>query len=586
MPARYGRVMLKLQGIAVSPGVTIGEALVLDSEGFRIPRRFVARSAVDSELERLARAVADTAKEIERNRDAIKLELGGQYAAIFEAHLAMLHDTRLQEELQSAVRDRNWWPEYAVSRTLRRYAKVFQNLDNHIAQRAHDIYDIEKSLLRNLLGERRETLADISQPVIVLAHNLTPSETANLDRRFVQGFATELGGPGSHTAIVAEGLEIPAVVGLGPFLADVSGGEPVILDGNQGVVILQPDEETIARYRLEAEIARSVAARLDTLRDLPAETIDGVRIGIHGNIEFPNEAEHCIARGCDGIGLYRTEFLYLTSPREPTEEDHFAAYSEVVRAMPNLPVVIRTLDLGADKLRTETTSEERNPCLGLRSIRLSLRHIPSFRTQLRAILRVSAMGDVRVLFPLISTILELRQARMVLADVMEDLAEKRIDFNRNMKVGMMVETPAAAMMIDVFVKEVDFVSIGTNDLIQYTLAVDRGNKDVADLYNASDPSVLRLIRRSLDAAAAVGVPANLCGQMSGSVVYTQLLLGLGLRQLSVPPSSIPEVKQVCRSVSVAECRLIADRALEMDSAREVKNFLRDQLSRVLPETAV
>ncbi len=586
MPARYGRVMLKLQGIAVSPGVTIGEALVLDSEGFRIPRRFVARSAVDSELERLARAVADTAKEIERNRDAIKLELGGQYAAIFEAHLAMLHDTRLQEELQSAVRDRNWWPEYAVSRTLRRYAKVFQNLDNHIAQRAHDIYDIEKSLLRNLLGERRETLADISQPVIVLAHNLTPSETANLDRRFVQGFATELGGPGSHTAIVAEGLEIPAVVGLGPFLADVSGGEPVILDGNQGVVILQPDEETIARYRLEAEIARSVAAQLDTLRDLPAETIDGVRIGIHGNIEFPNEAEHCIARGCDGIGLYRTEFLYLTSPREPTEEDHFAAYSEVVRAMPNLPVVIRTLDLGADKLRTETTSEERNPCLGLRSIRLSLRHIPSFRTQLRAILRVSAMGDVRVLFPLISTILELRQARMVLADVMEDLAEKRIDFNRNMKVGMMVETPAAAMMIDVFVKEVDFVSIGTNDLIQYTLAVDRGNKDVADLYNASDPSVLRLIRRSLDAAAAVGVPANLCGQMSGSVVYTQLLLGLGLRQLSVPPSSIPEVKQVCRSVSVAECRSIADRALEMDSAREVKNFLRDQLSRVLPETAV
>ncbi|RLS99218.1 MAG: phosphoenolpyruvate--protein phosphotransferase [Planctomycetota bacterium] len=578
--------MLKLQGIAVSPGVTIGEALVLDSEGFRIPRRFVARSAVDSELERLARAVADTAKEIERNRDAIELELGGQYAAIFEAHLAMLHDTRLQEELQSAVRDRNWWPEYAVSRTLRRYAKVFQNLDNHIAQRAHDIYDIEKSLLRNLLGERRETLADISQPVIVLAHNLTPSETANLDRRFVQGFATELGGPGSHTAIVAEGLEIPAVVGLGPFLADVSGGEPVILDGNQGVVILQPDEETIARYRLEAEIARSVAAQLDTLRDLPAETIDGVRIGIHGNIEFPNEAEHCIARGCDGIGLYRTEFLYLTSPREPTEEDHFAAYSEVVRAMPNLPVVIRTLDLGADKLRTETTSEERNPCLGLRSIRLSLRHIPSFRTQLRAILRVSAMGDVRVLFPLISTILELRQARMVLADVMEDLAEKRIDFNRNMKVGMMVETPAAAMMIDVFVKEVDFVSIGTNDLIQYTLAVDRGNKDVADLYNASDPSVLRLIRRSLDAAAAVGVPANLCGQMSGSVVYTQLLLGLGLRQLSVPPSSIPEVKQVCRSVSVAECRLIADRALEMDSAREVKNFLRDQLSRVLPETAV
>jgi len=574
--------MLKLQGIAVSPGVTIGEALVLDSEGFRIPRRFVARSAVDTELERLSNAVAETAREIARNRDAVHAELGEQYAAIFEAHLAMLHDERLQQELTSAVRDRNWWPEYAVSRTLRRYAKVFQGLDNHISQRAHDIYDIEKSLLRNLLGQRRETLAAISQPVIVLAHNLTPSETANLDRRFVQGFATELGGPGSHTAIVAEGLGIPAVVGLGPFLVDVSGGEPVILDGNQGLVILQPDEETIAHYRLEVEAARAVAVGLSLLRDLPAETLDGVRVQITGNIEFPSEAQQCLNRGCDGIGLYRTEFLYLTSPREPTEEDHFAAYSEVVRAMSGKPVVIRTLDLGADKMRTATTpEEERNPCLGLRSIRLSLRQLPQFRTQLRAILRASALGDVRVMFPLISTIVELRQARMVLADVMEDLAEHGIAFNRTMPVGMMVETPAAVMMLDVFIKEVDFISIGTNDLIQYTLAVDRGNKEVADLYNASDPAVLRLLRRSLDVAREAGVSANVCGQMSGSVMYTQLLLGLGLRQLSVPASSIPEVKQVCRSVSVAECRVIAEKALSMDGAREVKVFLRDQLRRLL-----
>jgi phosphotransferase system enzyme I (PtsI) len=576
--------MLKLQGIAVSAGVTIGEALVLDSEGFRIPRRFVARSAVDTELERLQTAVGETAREIERNRDAIKSELGGQYAAIFDAHLAMLHDPKLQAELASAVRDKNWWPEYAVSRTLRRYAKVFQNLDNHIAQRAHDIYDIEKSLLRNLLGQRRETLAAISQPVIVLAHNLTPSETATLDRRFVKGFATELGGPGSHTAIVAEGLEIPAVVGLGPFLSDVSGGEPVILDGNQGVVILQPDEETIARYRLEVEAERSAHERLAAIRDLPAETTDGVRVQITGNIEFPSEAEQCLSRGCDGIGLYRTEFLYLTSKREPTEEDHFAAYSAVVRAMPDKPIVIRTLDLGADKMLTETSLEdERNPCLGLRSIRLSLRQLPMFRTQLRAILRASALGDVRVMFPLICTIVELRQARMVLADVMEDLTEHGIPFNRNMPVGMMVETPAAVMMLDAFIKEVDFVSVGTNDLIQYTLAVDRGNKEVADLYNACDPAVLRLLRRSLDVAREAGVPANVCGQMSGSVMYTQLLLGLGLRQLSVPASAIPEVKQVCRSVSVADCRRIAERVLEMDGAREVKAFLRDQMRRLLTD---
>lgn len=577
--------MLKLQGIAVSSGVTIGEALVLDSEGFRIPRRFVARSAVDTELQRLSNAIAETTAEIKKNRDAVRGELGEQYAAIFDAHLAMLHDQRLQEELTNAVRERNWWPEYAVSRTLRRYAKVFQKLDNHIAQRAHDIYDIEKSLLRNLLGQRRETLASISEPVVILAHNLTPSETANLDRRFVKGFATELGGPGSHTAIVAEGLEIPAVVGIGPFLADVSGGEPVILDGNQGVVILQPDEETIARYRLEAEVAETVAASLGQLRDLPAETVDGVRIQIRGNIEFPEEVEQCTRRGSDGIGLYRTEFLYLTSQHEPSEEDHYRAYCKVINALDEKPMVVRTLDLGSDKMLTEKSpEEERNPCLGLRSIRLSLRQLPMFRTQLRAILRASVHGDVRVMFPLVSTILELRQARLVLSDVMEDLAEHDIDFNPKLKIGIMVETPAAAMMLDAFIEEVDFVSVGTNDLIQYTLAVDRGNKDVADLYSACDPAVIRLLKRSLDVADDAGVTASVCGQMSGSVMYTQLLLGLGLRELSVPAASIPEIKQAVRSVSIADCQAVAKRVLEMNSARDVKAFLRDQKRRLLAET--
>ncbi len=577
--------MLKLQGIAVSSGVTIGEALVLDSEGFRIPRRFVARSAVDTELQRLSNAIAESTAEIKKNRDAVREELGEQYAAIFDAHLAMLHDQRLQEELTSAVRERNWWPEYAVSRTLRRYAKVFQKLDNHIAQRAHDIYDIEKSLLRNLLGQRRETLASISEPVVILAHNLTPSETANLDRRFVKGFATELGGPGSHTAIVAEGLEIPAVVGIGPFLADVSGGEPVILDGNQGVVILQPDEETIARYRLEAEVAETVAASLGHLRDLPAETVDGVRVQIRGNIEFPEEVEQCMRRGSDGIGLYRTEFLYLTSQHEPSEEDHYRAYSKVIDAIDGKPMVVRTLDLGSDKMLTEKSpEEERNPCLGLRSIRLSLRQLPMFRTQLRAILRASSRGDVRVMFPLVSTIIELRQARLVLADVMEDLAEHDIDFNPKLKIGIMVETPAAAMMLDAFIEEVDFVSVGTNDLIQYTLAVDRGNKDVADLYSACDPAVIRLLKRSLDIADDAGVSASVCGQMSGSVMYTQLLLGLGLRELSVPAAAIPEIKQAVRSVSIADCQAVAKRVLEMNSARDVKAFLRDQKRRLLAET--
>ncbi len=419
--------MQQLQGIAVSPGVAIGEALVMDNEGFRIPRRFVTRDAVEHELERLAKAMDVAGSEIAANRDAISRELGKQYGAIFEAHLLMLEDPELLRELQELIRERHYSPEYAVSRVLRRFAKVFQTLESsYLAARANDIFDIEKRLLRNLLGESREELSHLTSPVLILAHDLTPSETARLDRKFVRGFVTEIGGPGSHTAIVAEGLEIPAVVGVGQFLTDVSGGDLVIIDGNHGCVILNPDEETIARYRHEAEESRTLARSLESLRDLPAETSDGVRIELYGNIEFPHEVHQCAERGSDGIGLYRTEFLYLGSDGDPSEDDHFEAYSQVIQAMGDRPVTMRTLDLGADKLSNLPHPEgERNPFLGLRSIRLSLRNLPLFRRQLRAILRASVLGNVRVMFPLISTVRELRQAKMVLADVMEDLEENR-----------------------------------------------------------------------------------------------------------------------------------------------------------------
>ncbi|HVX16211.1 MAG TPA: phosphoenolpyruvate--protein phosphotransferase [Pirellulales bacterium] len=575
--------MQKLQGIAVSPGVAIGEALVMGNEGFRIPRRFLSRDAVHDELERLQRAIDSAAAEIERNRDAVTGELGSEYGAIFDAHLQMLRDPRLGGELEQMIRERHYSPEYAVSRTLRRYAKVFQSLESgYMAQRASDIFDIEKRLLRNLLGRRREEISSLTSAVLVLAHNLTPSETANLDRRFVRGFVTEVGGAGSHTAIVAEALEIPAVVGTGPFLTDVSGGDLVIIDGNQGLVILHPDEETIARYRHEVEERRTMAARLESLRDLPAETADGARIQLMGNIEFPHEVAHCVERGADGVGLYRTEFLYLGAEIEPDEETHYRAYADVIQAMGGHPVVIRTLDLGADKLTDQSDDVERNPFLGLRSIRLSLRNLPLFRTQLRAILRASTLGDVRVMFPLISTMLELRQAKMVLADVMEDLEEHGLPFNREMRVGMMVEVPSAVILIDHFVSEVDFLSIGTNDLIQYTLAVDRSNKEVASLYTASDPAVLKLIDMAVNAARRRQIPVNLCGQMSGNSLYTMLLIGLGLRQFSVPPSAIPEIKKVCRSVTVDQCEAVAAHVMTLENARDIKSFLKEELKKILP----
>jgi phosphotransferase system enzyme I (PtsI) len=577
--------MERLQGIAVSPGIAIGEALVLDNEGFRIPRRFLPRDAVDDELERLNLAFDAAIAEVEHNRQRVADQLGDDYAAIFSAHLQMLRDRRLHEEIEEMIRTRHYSPEYSVSRALRRYAKVFQSLEGkYMAERANDIFDIEKRILRNLLGRRREELSQITSPVLVLAHNLTPSETAHLNPRYVLGMVTEIGGPGSHTAIVAEGLGIPAVVGVGPFMTDISGGDTVIIDGDQGQIILHPDEETLARYRHEVEEQRSLAVKLETLRELPAETLEGVKIQLLGNIEFPHEVRQCLERGADGIGLYRTEFLYLGAEDDPTEETHYEAYAAVAGAMQGKPVIIRTLDLGADKMRSLPDPEdERNPFLGLRSIRLALRNRDLFLVQLRAILRASPMGDIRIMFPLVSTTREFRQARMMVADAMEDLEEAGVSFNREIMVGMMVEVPSAVMMMDRFVEEVDFFSIGTNDLIQYCLAVDRSNKDVASLYTAADPAVIRLIRMAIDTANEHEAPINMCGQMSGNPLYTMMLLGMGLRSFSVTPAAVPEIKRVCRTVTIEQCEKVAEHVRTLEGALEIKAYLKEELTKVFPE---
>ena len=573
------------RGIAASPGVAIGEAMIVDHEGFRIPRRFVVDDAVNDELRRLHVAIEEVAEEIARNRDTVSEQLGEQYGAIFSAHLQMLRDRSLIRQLESLVREKYHSPEYAVSTTLKRYAKVFHELESDtLVERAQDIFDIEKSLLAKLLGHRREELSQLKTPTIVLAHALTPSEVASFDPRYVLAFSTETGGAGGHSSIIAQGLEIPAVVGTGSFLTEIAGGDLVIIDGDHGTVILDPDEQTLQRYQQDVEDHRTLEIQLDELRELPAETLDQESIYLAANIEFPHEVQASLRRGAVGIGLYRTEFLYLASSQEPSEEEHYQAYAHVVRSMKQRPVVIRTLDLGADKMGlVPRGEEERNPFLGLRSIRLSLQNLSLFRIQLRAILRASTLGPVQVMFPLVATLEQLRQARRVLEQVMCDLRQEGIDFDEDIPIGMMIEVPSAVMVIDRLLEEVDFISIGTNDLIQYTLAVDRSNKDVADLYEASDPGVLRLIERSIQAANDAQVPVTLCGQMSGMPVYIPLLLGLGLRGFSVPPSSIPEVKRICRSVNISQCKEIADQVMNMEDAQQINQFLTKELQKIAPE---
>jgi phosphotransferase system enzyme I (PtsI) len=573
------------RGIPVSPGVALGPALVLNNEGYRIPRRFVEGDQAAAEMERLRGALQAAAIEARGNQQAVNDKLGKQYGAIFAAHAMLIEDPNMLREVERLIREQDHTAEYAVSRVIRRHAKTLESLDrNNLMLRTADLFDIEKLILRNLLGQRGELVSHLTEPVIIVARDLTPSETASLDRSKVFAFATEAGGRASHTAIMAGVLEIPAVVGIGRFLNDLSGGDEIIVDGNRGVVILNPDEETRQRYEATRQTLRTMETRLEELRELPAETKCGVRVQLFGNIEFPEEAAHCVDKGASGVGLYRTEFLYLNKTTDPTESEHVDAYLKVLRTLGPRSVVIRTLDLGADKFATATEAgEERNPFLGLRSVRLCLRNLTLFKTQMRAILRASAFGDVRIMFPMVSTLLELRQCKMILAEVKEDLEDEGIPFNRKLPVGTMIEVPSAAILADQLAREVNFFSIGTNDLVQYTLAADRTNETVASLYNPGDPAVLRLLEIVIRAAKTHNIEVSVCGEMSGDPIYTLLLLGMGLRQLSVTPHNIPEIKKVIRSISLEEAIAVAQEALQLETARDVNNYLREQTRRILPE---
>jgi phosphotransferase system enzyme I (PtsI) len=574
-----------IKGIPVSPGVVIGRAFVLDDSVRYVPYRTVAAGDVTHQHERLATAIAGAIVDLETERDRAATQLGPEPAKIFEFHLGLLRDPTLIKHITTHIERDTVTAEYAVSEEFRKLSARFRAMDSKVfREKTNDVMDLDRRILAKLIGESEDRLASLDEPVILVAHDVTPTRVANLDRARITGITTDSGGRTSHASIVAAALGIPVVVGCQRVTEHVDEGDQIIVDGRSGLVVIRPDDKTIEQYREDIERSEQYRIRLREAAELEPVTLDGTRISLMGNIEFPYEIEEILAQNGDGVGLYRTEFLFITSPTDPTEEDQFQAFKRSLELLDGKPLTIRTIDLGADK-KTQSQAEEpeRNPFLGLRSIRYALQNLPLFKTQLRAILRASALGQVKIMFPLISTAMELRQAKMILSDVMEECQEEGVEFDANIPVGIMIEVPSAALMASTFAREVSFFSIGTNDLIQYTLAVDRGNERVANLYSGANPAVLHLIRAVVRSARRIGVETSICGEIAGEVDYTMLLIGMGLRILSLVPSQIPHVKRVIRSVDIEDCERLARKAGSFDSERQVLNFLRDEVRKVLPE---
>jgi phosphotransferase system enzyme I (PtsI) len=577
--------MHTLKGIPVSPGIVIGEVFVLDDERRRIPRRTVPVARVQGEHTRLDQAIATSVQELSELRARTATELGEEAAKIFAFHLGMLADRTLTKPMHDLIDREAVVAEFAVYASFQALVERFAAMkDAAFRTKVDDVHDLSARVLRHLIGEHASRLHALKHHAIVVARDLTPSQAAAFNKAHVLGFVTDAGGKTGHTGIFARALGIPAVVGVQNASEQASDGTPVIVDGDTGLVILNPDEPTLKRYQRALEQQLLFRLSLNQLAELPAVTKDGVEIELLGNIEFPEEVPMVLSAGGKGVGLYRTEFLYLAGDRDPTEDVQYEAYAACAKALEGRPLTIRTLDLGADKYTQDRAdSPERNPFLGLRSIRYCLQNIPMFKTQLRAILRASVHGPVKVMFPLITTHGEFRQARFLLNDVMEDLADEGIPHDPKIPVGMMVEVPAAALLADHFAQQADFFSIGTNDLVQYTLAVDRGNQAVSALYNPAHPAVIQLIDHTIRAAREHKIPVSCCGETAGELEFTLLLLGLGLRSLSATASSLPSLKRLIRSVSMHQCEQVAQKAASIDSDVAVSAYLRDVTRKIVPE---
>jgi phosphotransferase system enzyme I (PtsI) len=556
--------MKKLSGISVSPGVVIGTFFLhRGNEFLTIPRYAIGRSQVESEWRRFLSATETAAADVRALRDKAVREMSKEKAAIFGAHLMMLEDTEFQEQIKARLESERENIEWVVWESSREISeKMLSSPDAYFRERAVDIADVSHRMMHKLLGVKEFALADLTEDVILVAHDLLPSEALTMNKERVKALALDMGGYTSHTAILARAFEIPAVLGLSSITKEVNAGDILVVDGEAGEVIINPDKAALAKCQGAMKRREKERGKLRSLAGLPAETTDGRRVVLKANIELPEEVDQALRYGAEGIGLYRSEFLFLAPGQAAEEEAQYQAYSRVLQAMGDLPVTIRTLDVGGDKVSPNIqAADEKNPLLGWRAIRMCLAMPDMFKTQLRAILRASVHGKAQIMFPMISGVEELEQALALLEEAKAECRQKKQRFAEGIEVGTMIEIPSAALTAGILAQKSDFFSIGTNDLLQYTLAVDRGNEKVGYLTQPFHPAVLRLLKMTIDAAHAGGIKAAMCGELAGSVMATPVLLGLGLDEFSMAASAIPLVKRIIRGASLEECRGLAEQAL-------------------------
>jgi phosphotransferase system enzyme I (PtsI) len=563
---------IRFEGAGVSPGIALGQVHVVRDELDEVVRYRIAPSQVADEISRFETALIQTRMQILEMQQRIAESIEAKDAAIFDAHLLVVEDRTLIDEVLRKLQTDLCNVEWIFQEVATRYAETLNKIDDpYLRERALDIQDVTKRVIRNLQGKAPKKFLALTEPHILVAHNLTPSDTASMDRAKVLGIATDLGSRTSHAAILARSLNIPAIVGLHDITAKLETGQHVLLDGNDGSLIVDPAPETLAHYaEIESRRAK-VAARLKELRETKSTTRDGRHIVLSANIELPEDVDIVAANGAEGIGLYRTEFLYLNRPTLPSEDEQYETYRKVAeRVRPN-PLIIRTFDLGGDKLAPGTVdiTDELNPFLGWRAIRFCLENVEIFKTQLRAILRASVVGNVKIMFPMISGLDELRRAIAIFGECKEELRSAKIDAGEKVEVGTMVEIPSAAICASVLAPEVDFFSIGTNDLIQYALAVDRVNEKIAHLYEPTHPAVLRLLKMIADAGRAHNIWVGVCGEMAGDIALVPLLLGLGVEELSTAAIMVPRVKRAVQSLSIPECRELVEETFKLNTASEI-----------------